>query len=162
MLPLISLIPPAPARSAAAPPQRYSYAAVLGAVAVGLVAPNYANWLLGPVLLAGMALLGVAHGACDQFVVPATHPALARGKGRYWAVFLGGYLGLAAVVGLLWWQQPGLTLMLFFGLTACTGARAMRLGKEYDVASGWPTACCAVACCLPCRCGTGPPKPRLS
>ena len=118
MLPLISLIPPAPARSAAAPPQRYSYAAVLGAVAVGLVAPNYANWLLGPVLLAGMALLGVAHGACDQFVVPATHPALARGKGRYWAVFLGGYLGLAAVVGLLWWQQPGLTLMLFFGLTA--------------------------------------------
>ena len=117
MLPLISLISPASTRAAAAP-QRYSYAAVLGTVAVGLLAPNYANWLLGPVLLAGMALLGVAHGACDQFVVPATHPALARGQGRYWAVFLGGYLGLAAVVGLLWWQQPGLTLMLFFGLTA--------------------------------------------
>jgi len=105
-----------PARSAA--PQRYSYAAVLGAVAVGLVAPGHANWLLGPALLAGMVLLGVAHGACDQFVVPATHPALARGRGRYWAGFLGGYLGLAAAVGLLWWQQPGLTLVLFFGLTA--------------------------------------------
>ena len=118
MLPLISLISPAPARSAAAAPQRYSYAAVLGTIAVGLIAPGYANWLLGPVLLAGMVLLGVAHGACDQFVVPATHPALARGRGRYWAVFLGGYLGLAAVVGLLWWQQPGLTLMLFIGLTA--------------------------------------------
>ncbi|MEO7057935.1 MAG: Brp/Blh family beta-carotene 15,15'-dioxygenase, partial [Caldimonas sp.] len=37
---------------------------------------------------------------------------------RYWAGFLAGYLGLAAVVGLLWWQQPGLTLVLFFGLTA--------------------------------------------
>ena len=106
-----------PARSAAAP-QRYSYAAVLGAVTVGLVAPGYANWLLGPVLLAGMVLLGVAHGACDQFVVPATHPTLARGQARYWAGFLGGYLGLAAAVGLLWWQQPGLTLVLFFGLTA--------------------------------------------
>ena len=116
MLPLISLVH-VPAHSAA-PPQRYSYAAVLGAVAVGLVAPSYANWLLGPVLLAGMVLLGVAHGACDQFVVPATHPALARGQGRYWAAFLGGYLGLAAAVGLLWWQQPGLTLVLFFGLTA--------------------------------------------
>ena len=106
-----------PARSAATP-QRYSYAAVLGAVAVGLVAPSCANWLLGPALLAGMLLLGVAHGACDQFVVPATHPALAQGRGRYWAGFLGGYLGLAAAVGLLWWQQPGLTLVLFFGLTA--------------------------------------------
>ena len=106
-----------PARSAATP-QRYSYAAVLGAVVIGLVAPGYANWLLGPALLAGMLLLGVAHGACDQFVVPATHPALARGRGRYWAGFLGGYLGLAAAVGLLWWQQPGLTLVLFFGLTA--------------------------------------------
>ncbi|MET4074037.1 Brp/Blh family beta-carotene 15,15'-dioxygenase [Hymenobacter sp. UYCo722] len=116
MLPLISLNTVS-ARSAAAP-RRYSYVAVLGAVTIGLIAPNYANWLLGPALLVGMVLLGVAHGACDQFVVPATHPALAQGRGRYWAAFLGGYLGLAAVVGLLWWQQPGLTLVLFFGLTA--------------------------------------------
>ncbi|GAA4025107.1 hypothetical protein GCM10022409_06350 [Hymenobacter glaciei] len=105
-------------RSRTAGPQRYSYAAVVVAVAVGLLAPAAANWLLGPALLVGMVLLGVAHGACDQFVVPATHPALARGRGRYWAGFLAGYLGLAAVVGLLWWQQPGLTLLLFFGLTA--------------------------------------------
>ncbi|MEJ7660620.1 MAG: hypothetical protein WKG07_13885 [Hymenobacter sp.] len=27
--------------------------------------------------------------------MPATHPALARDRRRYWAVFLGGYLGLA-------------------------------------------------------------------
>ena len=114
MLPLISL----PAAAAVPSPRRYSYAAALGAVAVGALAPGTAAWLLAPVLLAGMALLGVAHGACDQFVVPATHPALARGQGRYWAGFLAGYLGLAAVVGLLWWWQPALTLVLFFGLTA--------------------------------------------
>jgi Brp/Blh family beta-carotene 15,15'-monooxygenase len=63
-------------------------------------------------------LLGVAHGACDQYVVPATHPALARDKVRYWAAFLGGYLGLAAAVGLLWWLRPGLAVAFFFGLSA--------------------------------------------
>ena len=97
---------------------RYSYAAVLAAVAVGLMAPDLAGWLLGPVLLAGMLLLGVAHGACDQFVVPVTHPALAQNKTRYWARFLAGYLGLAAAVVGLWWWQPGPTLALFFALTA--------------------------------------------
>lgn len=98
-------------------PQRYSYAVVLGAVAVGVLAPGRASQVLGPALLLGLVLLGVAHGACDQFVVPATHPALARHRGRYWAVFLGGYLGLAAAVGALWWWQPGLAVASFFGLT---------------------------------------------
>ncbi len=98
--------------------RRYSYAAVLASVAVGLLAPGLANWLLGPVLLAGMLVLGVAHGACDQFVVPVTHPLLASGRARYWAGFLGGYLGLAAAVGLLWWRQPAVAVALFFGLTA--------------------------------------------
>ena len=74
--------------------------------------------MLGPALLLGLLLLGVAHGACDQYVVPATHPALARERGRYWAVFLGGYLGLAAAVGLLWWVRPGLAVAFFFGLSA--------------------------------------------
>ncbi|MBT2557228.1 hypothetical protein J7E24_05490 [Hymenobacter sp. ISL-91] len=98
--------------------RRYSYAAVLGAVVVGLLAPEAAPWLLAPVLLGGMVVLGVAHGACDQFVVPATHPVLARSRGRYWAGFLAGYLGLAAAVGLLWWWQPVAAVVLFFGLTA--------------------------------------------
>lgn len=101
-----------------AAPRHYSYAAVLAAVAVGLLAPAAANWLLGPALLLGMLVLGVAHGACDQFVVPATHPALAQSKVRYWAVFLGGYLGLAVAVAAVWWWQPGLAMALFFGLTA--------------------------------------------
>ena len=99
-------------------PQRYSYAVVLVAVAVGWLLPGWANWVLGPVLLLGLVLLGVAHGACDQYVVPATHPALARNRVRYWVVFLGGYLGLAAGVGLLWWWQPALAVAFFFGLSA--------------------------------------------
>ena len=99
-------------------PQYYSYAVVLVAVAVGWLAPAWANWVLGPALLLGLVLLGVAHGACDQFVVPATHPALARDQVRYWVVFLGGYLGLAAGVGLLWWWQPALAVAFFFGLSA--------------------------------------------
>jgi Brp/Blh family beta-carotene 15,15'-monooxygenase len=102
----------------AASPQRYSYAVVLAAGLVGWLAPAWAGWMLGPVLLLGLVLLGVAHGACDQYVVPATHPALTRRRGRYWAVFLGGYLGLAATVGLLWWWQPGLAVAFFFGLSA--------------------------------------------
>ena len=116
MLPLISLT-----AAAAVPtpsPRRYSYAAVLGAVAIGWLAPGPAAWLLAPLLLGGMVVLGVAHGACDQFVVPATHPALARGRVRYWAGFLAGYLGLAAAVAGLWWWQPAAAVALFFGLTA--------------------------------------------
>ena len=115
MLPLIIAEPPAEAR--AWPPRRHSYAAVLVAVAVGLLAPAHVAWLLGPALLVGMVLLGVAHGACDQFVVPATHPALAGEPVRYWVRFLGGYLGLAAAVGLLWWWQPAGAVALFFALT---------------------------------------------
>lgn len=102
----------------ASTPQRYSYGAVLAAVALGLLAPAWAGRVLAPVLLLGLVLLGVAHGACDQFVVPATHPTMARDRGRYWAVFLGGYLGLAAAVGLLWWWRPGLAVTGFFGLSA--------------------------------------------
>ncbi len=99
-------------------PQLYSYGVVLVAVAVGWLLPGAANWVLGPVLLLGLVLLGVAHGACDQYVVPATHPALAHDRVRYWAVFLGGYLGLAGGVGLLWWWQPALAVAFFFGLSA--------------------------------------------
>jgi len=91
---------------------------VLAAGLVGWLAPAWASWVLGPALLLGLVLLGVAHGACDQYVVPATYPALARHRGRYWAAFLGGYLGLAAAVGLLWWWQPRLAVAFFFGLSA--------------------------------------------
>ena len=99
-------------------PQHYSYGVVLAAAGLGLLAPAWVGWVLGPVLLLGLVGLGVAHGACDQFVVPATHPALARHRGRYWLVFLGAYLGLAGAVGALWWWQPGWAVAFFFGLSA--------------------------------------------
>jgi Brp/Blh family beta-carotene 15,15'-monooxygenase len=99
-------------------PQHCAYAAVLAAGLLGWLAPGWAGWVLGPALLLGLVLLGVAHGACDQYVVPATHPALARHPRRYWAVFLVGYLGLAAAVGALWWWRPGLALAFFLGLSA--------------------------------------------
>ncbi|RZL14881.1 MAG: hypothetical protein EOO62_04290, partial [Hymenobacter sp.] len=104
--------------AAAGRPQHYSYGLVLAATGLGLLAPAWAGRVLGPPLLLGLVLLGVAHGACDQWVVPATHPAWARHQGRYWAVFLGGYLGLAALVGALWWRWPGLAVAFFFGLSA--------------------------------------------
>jgi len=91
---------------------------VLVVLALGLLAPSWAGRVLGPVLLLGLVGLGVAHGACDQYVVPATHPTLARNRGHYWVVFLGGYLGLAAAVGALWWWRPGLAVAFFFGLSA--------------------------------------------
>ncbi|MBC6605943.1 Brp/Blh family beta-carotene 15,15'-dioxygenase [Hymenobacter sp. BT188] len=99
-------------------PRRASYLIVLATVATWLLIPSLALWLLTPLLLVGALLLGVAHGACDQFVMPATHPALSQSQLRYWACFLVGYLGLAALVGLLWWWQPAATVGLFFGLTA--------------------------------------------
>jgi len=105
-------------RQPTARPQTYSYGIVLVAAAVGWLLPGAASWVLGPALLLGLVLLGVAHGACDQYVVPATHPALARDQVRYWAVFLGAYLGLAAGVGLLWWWRPALAVAFFFGLSA--------------------------------------------
>ncbi|MDJ0365066.1 Brp/Blh family beta-carotene 15,15'-dioxygenase [Hymenobacter sp. H14-R3] len=114
----LRLSPPPSLRQPTARPQRYSYGVVLAAAAVGWLLPGWAAWVLGPALLLGLVLLGVAHGACDQYVVPATHPALARNRARYWVIFLGGYLGLAAAVGLLWWWWPALAVAFFFGLSA--------------------------------------------
>lgn len=121
--------------------QRYSYGVVLGAIVLGGLAPDLAGWVLKPVLLVGLVLLGVAHGACDQFVMPVTHPALACQKARYWAVFLGGYLGLAGAVGLLWWWQPAGAVAFFFGLSAwhwgSGDAPAMARYRGQWLAHGW-------------------------
>ncbi|OGX86536.1 hypothetical protein BEN47_12830 [Hymenobacter lapidarius] len=96
----------------------YSYAAVLALVGLGTAFPAVAGWLLGVPLAVGMVLLGVAHGACDQFVLPASQPAGRAAMGwRYWGRFLLGYLGLAALVGLLWWWWPVATVAGFFLLT---------------------------------------------
>lgn len=101
--------------------RRYSYAAVLGLTGLGAAFPAEAGWLLGLPLAVGMVLLGVAHGACDQFVVPAQDRASGGtptlGGWGYWLRFLAGYLGLAAGVGLLWWGWPAATVAGFLLLT---------------------------------------------
>ena len=97
--------------------RRYSYAAVLVLVGLGAAFPGRAGLLLGLPLAVGMVVLGVAHGACDQFVVPASHPGGTAGGWRYWLRFLAGYLGLAAAVGLLWWRWPAATVAGFLLLT---------------------------------------------
>lgn len=97
-------------------PQHFSYLAVAGASLLGLAWPAAAPAVLGPVLLVGLVLLGLAHGACDQLVLPALAPARRR-PGRQMLLFLLGYLGLAAVAGLGWWGWPAGAVAAFFLLT---------------------------------------------
>lgn len=98
--------------------RRYSYAAVLALTGVGVAFPTAAGLLLGLPLALGMVVLGVAHGACDQWVVPARSVNAASASGwQYWLRFLVGYLGLAILVVGLWWQWPAATVSIFFLLT---------------------------------------------
>ena len=99
-------------------PLRYSYAAVGAAVVLALAAPDAVAYVLVPLLVVGMVVLGIAHGACDQFVVPGVNPARRVGQWRYLLRFGMAYLALAAVVVGLWWWWPGFTVGLFFLLTA--------------------------------------------
>ncbi|WP_157547530.1 Brp/Blh family beta-carotene 15,15'-dioxygenase [Hymenobacter sp. DG25A] len=117
--------------------RRYSYAAVLAATGVGLAFPNQAALLLALPLAVGMVVLGIAHGACDQLVVPARQPAGRAAAGwHYWLRFLLSYLGLAAVVGLLWWRWPATTVGVFFGLTIWHWGSADAPSSE-QVPAGW-------------------------
>lgn len=94
-----------------------SYGAVGLASCVGALWPGVAARVLGPVLLAGMVGLGIAHGACDQLVLPACRPVQRTGW-AYQVRFGAGYLGLAVAVGLGWWQWPQAAVALFFVLSA--------------------------------------------
>lgn len=100
-----------------APHMLYSYGAVVVAVGVGVVAPATAATLLGPVLLLGLLVLGLAHGACDQLVFPAYHPVRGRAWWLYLGRFLAGYLALAAAVVAGWWLWPSAAVLFFFSLT---------------------------------------------
>ncbi|UOR06612.1 Brp/Blh family beta-carotene 15,15'-dioxygenase [Hymenobacter aerilatus] len=95
----------------------YSYGAVVVAVGVGVVAPAAATAVLGPVLLLALVVLGLAHGACDQFVVPAYYPVRGKAWWLYLVRFLVSYLALAAVVVVGWLQWPSVAVLFFFLLT---------------------------------------------
>ncbi len=67
------------------------------------------------VLLAGLVVIGVPHGAFDHFVA---RPVLQRHLGRAWSVvFVAAYLGLAGLVGLGWIWAPQATLAVFLAAT---------------------------------------------
>ena len=56
------------------------------------------------VLLGGMVLVGVPHGAFDHLVArPLLQPRLGR---QWWVPFNAAYLGLAGLIGLAWWLVP--------------------------------------------------------
>lgn len=93
----------------------YSYAIVASVALMGMLFPAAAPTVLGMPLVLGLVLFGIAHGACDHWVVPAARPQ-SRPTG-YMLRFLAGYLGLAAVVIVLWSVYPAAMVALFFMLT---------------------------------------------
>lgn len=97
-------------------PHYFSYLAVAGASGLGLIFPGVAPAVLGPVVGVGLVVLGLAHGACDQLVLPATGQ-IRSGQWAYLGRFVLGYLGLAVAAGLGWWHWPGVAVSLFFLLT---------------------------------------------
>ena len=118
--------------------RRYSYAAVLALAGLGGVWPAQAGWLLGPPLAVGMVGLGIAHGACDQLVLPAAGPLGGGTRGwRYWLRFLAGYLGLAGLVLLLWWRWPAATVGGFFLLTVWHWGSADAPARPQVAAAVW-------------------------
>lgn len=122
---------------------RHGAAMLAVTVAVALLAAPFARAPLGlqvAVLAAGVALLGVPHGALDPLVGRAL---LAPRLGRAWApAFHAGYLALAGVVLLAWRLAPVATLAAFLALSAVhfglgdvapagagRGARVLRAGE---------------------------------
>nr|WP_262903485.1 Brp/Blh family beta-carotene 15,15'-dioxygenase [Hymenobacter psoromatis] len=97
-------------------PPYFSYLAVASASGVGLAFPGVTPAVLGPIVVVGLVVLGLAHGACDQLVLPATGQ-VRRSQRAYLGRFVLGYLSLAAVAGLGWWYWPGVAVGLFFMLT---------------------------------------------
>jgi Brp/Blh family beta-carotene 15,15'-monooxygenase len=83
---------------------------------MGLLLPGAVSTVLGPILLIGLVVLGLAHGACDHFVLPAVGQ-INSSQRSYFPKFVLGYLGLATAAGLGWWHWPGVAVSLFLLLT---------------------------------------------
>ena len=97
-------------------PRYFSYLAVVAATGLGWGWPGAVPAVLGPILGVGLVVLGLAHGACDQLVLPAVGP-LPGGRRAYLPRFVLGYLSLAAAAGLGWWCWPGAAVGVFFLVT---------------------------------------------
>jgi beta-carotene 15,15'-dioxygenase len=85
------------------------------------------------ILLMGV-LLGLPHGALDHRVAQVL---AARRVKQPWVVkFLATYLGIAAIVALLWWWQPVFALMAFLIVSAAHfGAGDVELRFSSEIAS---------------------------
>lgn len=80
-----------------------------------LMGVEFGLGLQAAVLLVGLVLIGVPHGAFDYFVA---RPVLEARLGSAWSViFVTVYLGLAGVVWLGWMWVPQVTLALFLAAT---------------------------------------------
>ena len=67
---------------------------------------------VGSVLAVLVAVVGLPHGAADHRVA---RPRLEPRRGpAWWAVFLAGYLAIAAAVVLGWFLAPAATILVFF------------------------------------------------
>ena len=141
-------------------------------IALGLIAsaflPRDASWL---VALTVVIVLGVPHGALDGAVAA---PLLRPRYGRMWfGIFAVPYLGLSALVLLVWQIAPLATLAGFLSCRSCISARRMPVPAALSRPS-----CAAVfrspcrRCCVPmrrrrssrssrgCRCRRFPPGGR--
>lgn len=67
------------------------------------------------VLLGGVVVLGLPHGAADPWVAASAMSATRRGRGR--AAFLLAYAGCALAVVLAWSTWPGASLAVFLGIS---------------------------------------------
>ena len=88
--------------------------------------PMVTEAALAVLLVAGMAIVGIPHGALD-------HRTL---KQPVWSpVFLSRYLGIMALIGMGWWLSPTLSLLLFLVVSAWhfgeTEARELGLDGRY-------------------------------
>jgi beta-carotene 15,15'-dioxygenase len=92
---------------------RYILSALL--LFVALAVPEWITVIEIPLFVALVGSVGILHGALDHQVA-FRHYGL-RTDTRGWVVFLGGYLGVMVLYGLLWYVLPLLALVVFLALS---------------------------------------------
>jgi Brp/Blh family beta-carotene 15,15'-monooxygenase len=92
---------------------RYILSALL--VILALFVPEWITVIEIPLFVALVGTVGILHGALDHQVA-FRHYGL-RTDTRGWVVFLGGYLGVMVLYGLVWYVLPLLALVVFLALS---------------------------------------------
>jgi len=89
----------------------YSYV-IAGLLAlIAILAPTWIFTLELPIFILLVGTVGILHGALDHKV--AFQYFKLRQDQRGWILFLGGYLGIMAIYGALWYWLPAISLILF-------------------------------------------------